>query len=67
MTNSFDAFRALVFADPQLQQRLIAETDPEKFLQLVAEASRERGCGLNLEQAREALRAGRQVWLEQKI
>ena len=61
---SFEQFRALVFTDAALQERLNAVEDEESFVALVVQLGVERGYDFTLEDVAAAIRAARRAWIE---
>jgi hypothetical protein len=64
---AFERFRVTVFANPGLQQRLLAKEDRTAFVAESIAAGRE--CGLVFSDAEvvSAMNAGRRAWIEQWI
>lgn len=62
--SGLEAFRELVVADPQLQERLRAEADWPAFAGLAVRLAAERGITLTAEELAAARRATRRAWLE---
>ena len=57
-------FRAIVFSDVSLQEKLREITDRQEFICLIVESGRERGCRFTAEEVENALRQGQRVWIE---
>lgn len=57
-------FRSLIFADIALQEKLRGITDRQEFIRFVVESGRERGFEFTADEAENALRDGRRVWIE---
>ena len=60
-------FRALVLADPKLQDRLRAITDKTEFIVVVRSAAKVEGFDLTADDITDAIRAGRRSWIERWI
>ena len=60
----FERFREMVFADRDLQDALMAETNTDAFVEMVSRLARDRGCDLSVDAVRGELRASRLAWLE---
>lgn len=62
--HGLERFRALVLADPSLQERLRETTDTESFLALAVELGAQHGCRFSRADVKDALRASRRAWFE---
>jgi hypothetical protein len=62
-----EKFRAIVFADPALQQELRAAADRASFVALTAARAAECGCALAAADIEAALDAGARAWMRQRI
>jgi hypothetical protein len=67
VSEDFETFRALVFQEPELIGRLVAETDNAEFARLVSRLAAERGFAVSAEEVRQHLILGRQVWHQRRI
>lgn len=63
----FERFKALVFADDSLQNRLLATPDRTTFIEETLLAGRERGLHFTEDEVVAAINQGRRAWLEQWI
>lgn len=63
----FEKFRALVFENPELQRRLLAEPDAGRFADLLIAEARERGFEITKTEIQEALQQARRAWFERHV
>lgn len=63
----FFAFRERVWADPALEQQLIAVSDKDEFVQRAVALGRANGFDFNPEDVASEMARGRQTWLSQWI
>lgn len=64
VVTEFGRFREMVFADRELQDELMAETNTDAFVAAVSRLARERGCDVSVDDVRQEMRASRLAWLE---
>lgn len=62
-----EKFRAIVLADPALQQELRAVADRASFVALAVARAAERGCALAAADLEAALDTGARAWVRQRI
>lgn len=64
---NFENFRALVWKDAALQQKLRPVTNREAFQLLIVETGQERGFDFTREEVEAALQAGQRAWIERWV
>jgi hypothetical protein len=64
---SFEHFRQLVLADPDLLEQLRAAPNLPAFLALTVQLGVERGYDVTIEDVQAALNASRRAWLERWV